>query len=291
MKRLIAVVIVFVMAVVVGSVLVLASESGDAERRITNIGDAIWWSFSAAAAVGYGDFYPVTTWGRVFAGIVTFLGLICVGAISGLVVALRFEPRISSVEEEISQYREWKTAEQQRVVRGVRVSTLKTIDMNERFNRPGGLETLRFFLSRRASEMISNGSGYLGAQRWFIELLVINTNNTALGFAGHRDYSVNRYEAITISIDQREEYSVALKPGELCPHFFYIEGRLPEEINLDLPDNHLETEYDLMTTIDRHGNNVYYIDLDRPSRRHLLDCACGDARCPARQLPDKGPFR
>lgn len=291
MKRLVAVVIVFVMAFVVGAVLVLASESGDTERRITNIGDAIWWSFSAAAAVGYGDFYPVTTWGRVFAGIVTFLGLICVGAISGLVVALRFEPRISSVEEEISEYREWKTAKQQRVVRGVRMSTLGRIDRNERFNRPGGLETLQFFLSKRASELISGGSGHFGGTRWFIELLVLSTNKKFLAFEGHHDYSVNRYEAIASNIDYREEYHVLLYPGEQCPHSFRTEGRLPEEIEIDLPDNHLETEYDLMTSIGRHGNNVYYIDLESPVRCHVSGCECEDARCPARQLPAGGPFR
>ena len=290
MKRLVAVVIVFVMAFVVGAVLVLASESGDTERRITNIGDAIWWSFSAAAAVGYGDFYPVTTWGRVFAGIVTFLGLICVGAISGLVVALRFEPRISSVEEEISQYREWKTAEQQRVVRGVCVSTLKSIGVNQRFNQPGGLETLTVILNSRASELISNGHGRLGAPPWFIELLVSTNNVREVRFQAYREYSVNRYETVAHEVDHREGHSVAVQYRDLCTHSFRTEGRLPEEVDFALPDNHLMSEYDLRTTIDRHGNNVYYIDLDHPSRRHLLGCTCGDARCPARQLPAGGPF-
>lgn len=288
MKRLVTGIIVFAMAFVVGAVLVLASESGDAERRIANIGDALWWSFSAAAAVGYGDFYPVTTWGRVVAGIVTFIGLICVGAISGLVVALRFEPRISTVEEEISGYREWKTAEQQRVVRGVRVSTLKAIEMHERFNRPGGLETLTIILNSRASELISDGYGRLGAPQWFVELLVSTTNVKEVRFQAYRDYSVNRYEVDAHGIDHRDGHSVAVKPGDLCTHSFHTEGRLPEEIDLDLPNNHLETEYDLMTSVDRHGNKGYYIDLGNPVRRHVSGCKCGDARCPARQLPDRG---
>ena len=289
-KRFVLLVIIaFFLAFGLGAVIVLEIESSATDRRITSIEDAIWWSFSAAAAVGYGDFYPVTTWGRIFAAGVTFAGLVCVGTISGLVVSRMLEQRIRSVEEEISGYREWKTAEQQSVVRGVHVSTLKPIGVNQKFNQSGGLETLTIILNSRASELISNGYSRLGAPQWFIELLVSTTNVREVKFQAYREYSVNRYEVNAHEIDHREGHSVAVKHGELCTNSFHTEGRLPEKIDFALPDNHLVTEYDLLTTIDRHGNKAYYIDLDRPSRRHLLDCTCGDARCPARQR-DRGPF-
>lgn len=42
---------------------------------ITGLGDVIWMSFTTLTTVGYGDLYPVTTGGRVMAGILVVTGM------------------------------------------------------------------------------------------------------------------------------------------------------------------------------------------------------------------------
>lgn len=52
----------------------------DVERHapgstITSFGNAIWWSLTTIATVGYGDLYPVTISGRAIAAVLLFTGL------------------------------------------------------------------------------------------------------------------------------------------------------------------------------------------------------------------------
>lgn len=43
--------------------------------NIQNAKDAIWWSFVTITTVGYGDFYPVTTLGRIVAALILTAGV------------------------------------------------------------------------------------------------------------------------------------------------------------------------------------------------------------------------
>jgi len=49
--------------------------------NITNLGNAFWWAVETITTVGYGDYTPVTTIGRIIAIFVMFAGI-------GIVVAL-----------------------------------------------------------------------------------------------------------------------------------------------------------------------------------------------------------
>jgi voltage-gated potassium channel len=53
----------------------------------TNAFSGIWWSASTLLTVGYGDIYPVTTMGRVFSIIITFLGVGMVAIPTGIISA------------------------------------------------------------------------------------------------------------------------------------------------------------------------------------------------------------
>lgn len=51
--------------------------------NIRTFGDSVWWACSTITTVGYGDATPVTTRGRIIAGVLMFLGLSLLGAVTG----------------------------------------------------------------------------------------------------------------------------------------------------------------------------------------------------------------
>jgi voltage-gated potassium channel len=66
------------------SVLVLQFESGAEDANITIGGDALWYSVVTITTVGYGDFYPVSTWGRITAVFLMIAGVGLIGVIASL---------------------------------------------------------------------------------------------------------------------------------------------------------------------------------------------------------------
>lgn len=70
------------------SVLVLQFESKSTEANITGGWDALWYSIVTITTVGYGDFYPVTTWGRITAIFVMVAGVGLIGVIASLLSGL-----------------------------------------------------------------------------------------------------------------------------------------------------------------------------------------------------------
>lgn len=66
-----------------GSIIMLALESGAPNANITTIGDSMWWLWVTIATVGYGDTYPVTSGGRLFAVFVMVVGVGLFGVTTG----------------------------------------------------------------------------------------------------------------------------------------------------------------------------------------------------------------
>jgi voltage-gated potassium channel len=58
-----------------GGIGVYLAERGNPGANITRLGDALWWAVVTIATVGYGDYYPVTTLGRVIAIFVMLSGI------------------------------------------------------------------------------------------------------------------------------------------------------------------------------------------------------------------------
>ncbi|WP_407284830.1 potassium channel family protein [Streptomyces sp. BP-8] len=65
-----------------GAALVVVAESGAPHANITSYPRALWWSVETATTVGYGDFYPVTLWGRVLATLLMLCAITAFGVIT-----------------------------------------------------------------------------------------------------------------------------------------------------------------------------------------------------------------
>ncbi|MET7698871.1 potassium channel family protein [Streptomyces sp. NPDC005485] len=73
---------VLAVTLLVGSRAVVAAEEGARGATLTSYPRALWWSVETATTVGYGDFYPVTLWGRIVAAVVMGVGITTYGMVT-----------------------------------------------------------------------------------------------------------------------------------------------------------------------------------------------------------------
>jgi len=76
-----------VVLVLNGAVIVYLVERHAPGSNIHTLGDALWWSFVTVTTVGYGDFYPVTTEGRVTACFVMATGVLTLAVVTAQVAS------------------------------------------------------------------------------------------------------------------------------------------------------------------------------------------------------------
>lgn len=69
----------------VGSWVIVPIEESAPHATITTFPRAVWWSIETATTVGYGDFFPVTAWGRVIASLIMFVGISAYSVITAAV--------------------------------------------------------------------------------------------------------------------------------------------------------------------------------------------------------------
>jgi voltage-gated potassium channel len=70
-----------------GAVIVYLLERHAPHSNIHTLGDALWWSFVTVTTVGYGDFYPVTTGGRITACFIMATGLVTLAVVTAQVAS------------------------------------------------------------------------------------------------------------------------------------------------------------------------------------------------------------
>jgi voltage-gated potassium channel len=73
--------ILVILVIIFGGIGMYLAEHEHQGANITKLGDAFWWAVETITTVGYGDYTPVTTIGRIIATFVMFSGI-------GIVVAL-----------------------------------------------------------------------------------------------------------------------------------------------------------------------------------------------------------
>ncbi|GHH11670.1 potassium channel family protein [Streptomyces lanatus] len=74
--------VVLMAVMLVGSYVVVVAETGAPRAQLTTYPRALWWSVETATTVGYGDFYPVTLWGRLVAVVVMVVGITAYGLVT-----------------------------------------------------------------------------------------------------------------------------------------------------------------------------------------------------------------
>jgi voltage-gated potassium channel len=70
-----------------GAIIVYLFERHAPGSNIHTLRDAVWWSFVTVTTVGYGDFYPVTTGGRITACFVMGTGLLTLAVVTAQVAS------------------------------------------------------------------------------------------------------------------------------------------------------------------------------------------------------------
>jgi voltage-gated potassium channel len=88
-RALWVIIVVTVTFVLVGGVAMRIAEPDE----FTNMGDALWFSVVTVSTVGYGDFVPVTTLGRLVASVIMIFGLAFVPAVTAIVITTMMSRR------------------------------------------------------------------------------------------------------------------------------------------------------------------------------------------------------
>jgi voltage-gated potassium channel Kch len=93
--------VVALLLIIFDSGFVLYAEQGAPHANITTYPIAVWWSFVTITTVGYGDYYPVTTLGRIGAIVLMFFGLGIIGVLSSYLATtfLSLQNRSRETEE------------------------------------------------------------------------------------------------------------------------------------------------------------------------------------------------
>ena len=90
-----------ILILMLGSSLCMYSLEHEAQPEVfTNAFTGIWWSASTLLTVGYGDIYPITTMGKVFGILITFLGVGMVAIPTGIISA-GFVDQYSNIKKKI----------------------------------------------------------------------------------------------------------------------------------------------------------------------------------------------
>ncbi|NLY82653.1 MAG: ion transporter [Clostridiales bacterium] len=80
-------VFILLLLVLSASLLIYNAEHAAQPEAFKNAFSGMWWATSALFTVGYGDIVPITILGRLFASILTFLGVLVVAIPTGILSA------------------------------------------------------------------------------------------------------------------------------------------------------------------------------------------------------------
>ena len=101
-QQLLSSVFIILILMLASSLCLYSLENVAQPEVFTNAFSGIWWAASTLLTVGYGDIYPITTAGKLFAIVITFLGVGMVAIPTGIISA-GFVDQYSRIKR-ISEY-------------------------------------------------------------------------------------------------------------------------------------------------------------------------------------------
>lgn len=84
----------------IAALAVLEAERGQPGANIETFGDAAWWAFVTITTVGYGDFFPVTGWGRIVAVLLMCGGVAVLGVVTATLASWVIEEAAQRTNDE-----------------------------------------------------------------------------------------------------------------------------------------------------------------------------------------------
>jgi len=92
------------MAISGGAIGLYLVEGNVPESKVTNLGDAFWWTIVTVTKVGYGDIYPVTVEGKIIASILMIIGIgilgVLISTLGASFIESRLKPKMNIEAEE-----------------------------------------------------------------------------------------------------------------------------------------------------------------------------------------------
>lgn len=99
-QQLISSVFIILILMIASSLCMYSLENKAQPDVFTNAFSGIWWAASTLLTVGYGDIYPITTMGKIFGIIISFLGVGMVAIPTGIISA-GFVDQYTSIKKRI----------------------------------------------------------------------------------------------------------------------------------------------------------------------------------------------
>lgn len=86
-SELVSSIAVVLILMIISATIMFYFEHDAQPDAFTSMFDALWWSIATLTTVGYGDIYPVTAIGKLFAGIIALLGIGIVAIPTGIIAS------------------------------------------------------------------------------------------------------------------------------------------------------------------------------------------------------------
>lgn len=87
-------ILIIFLVILIGAIGVLLVEYHAADKNIKDFFDAVWWSLVTITTVGYGDFYPVSFWGRIIGIIFILLGFVAFSTFTAFIASNFIDKKI-----------------------------------------------------------------------------------------------------------------------------------------------------------------------------------------------------
>ena len=112
-SRLVASVLLCFVVMLLSAIVIYTVESTVQPDKFPNVLASLWWAVMTLTTVGYGDVYPVTVVGRIFAGIISLVGIGIIAIPTGIIAAgftavmpKEEKEEIKGIEKEIAEKEE-----------------------------------------------------------------------------------------------------------------------------------------------------------------------------------------